>query len=84
MGGHNPDAGFEVDYIPFDHGKPGAAEDFADGFAGGIKDAAKAAYRPVGEAMGPDGSLYIGDSQKGPHLAHLLRRPSGTYRRSGC
>lgn len=62
---HVPAAGFEVDFIPFDHGKPGATEDFADGFAGGEKSAAKALYRPVGEAIGADGSLYVADSQKG-------------------
>ncbi len=62
---HIPAGGYEVDFIPFDHGKAGATEDFADGFAGAEKSAAKAVYRPVGEAMGPDGSLYIGDSQKG-------------------
>ena len=28
-------------------------------------DPAAAVYRPDGVAQGPDGSLYIGDSQKG-------------------
>jgi len=49
-------------------GKPsGAFEGFADGFAGDMKDnsPAKAKYRPVGLAVGPDGSLYVSDSQKG-------------------
>ena len=29
------------------------------------KESADAVYRPDGVAQGPDGSLYIGDSQKG-------------------
>jgi glucose/arabinose dehydrogenase len=49
-------------------GKPnGAYEVFADGFAGEMADnnPRNAKYRPVGLAIGPDGSLYISDSQKG-------------------
>ena len=40
---------------------------FADGFAGEMKDNSprNARYRPVGLAVGPDGSLYVSDSQKG-------------------
>jgi glucose/arabinose dehydrogenase len=40
---------------------------FADGFAGELKDnnPRNATYRPVGLTVGPDGSLYIADSQKG-------------------
>jgi len=69
-GGHDISghAGYEVDFIPFDHGNAGTPEVFADGFAG-VGQAAKlpqiATYRPVGGAVGPDGSLYVGDSQKG-------------------
>ena len=49
-------------------GKPsGEYEVFADGFAGEMKDnnPRNAQYRPVGLAVGPDGSLYVSDSQKG-------------------
>ena len=40
---------------------------FADGFAGELADnnPRNAQYRPVGLAVGPDGSLYVADSQKG-------------------
>jgi len=69
-GGHDlaGHAGYEVDYVPFDHGKAGTPEVFADGFAGAgdvAKTPDKATYRPVGGAVGPDGSLYVADGQKG-------------------
>ena len=38
---------------------------FADGFAGEDVSPRGATYRPVGLAMGPDGSLFISDSQRG-------------------
>jgi glucose/arabinose dehydrogenase len=62
-----PQAGFKVVYLPFKDGKPGAYETFADGFAGTDKivGSSDARYRPMGLAQGPDGSLYIGDTQKG-------------------
>ena len=61
--------GYTVAFVPFDRsGKPGALKAFADGFAGpspADKNGGKAAYRPVGLAMAPDGSLYVADSNKG-------------------
>ncbi len=61
-------AGYNVVFVPFRNGKPtGKYEVFADGFAGSkeIKGPAQAKHRPMGLAMGPDGSLYISDSEKG-------------------
>lgn len=60
--------GFKVVFIPMKDGKPsGKWEIFADGFTGqpAITNPANAFFRPCGLAEGPDGSLYISDSQHG-------------------
>jgi len=61
--------GYTVAFLPFDRsGKPGTLKVFADGFAGpspADKNSGKAAYRPVGLAVAPDGALYVADSNKG-------------------
>jgi len=61
--------GYNVVFVPFDRtGKAGAQTVFADGFAGfdpAATNRAPAVYRPIGIAEGPDGALYIADSQKG-------------------
>jgi glucose/arabinose dehydrogenase/mono/diheme cytochrome c family protein len=43
----------------------GRCEIFADGFAGAVKSPDKAAHRPTGLAVGPDGSLYVSDDVRG-------------------
>ena len=62
-------AGYKVVYIPFDKtGMPtGKYETFADNFAGKEEfvSTSDARFRPCGVAVGPDGSLYIGDTEKG-------------------
>ncbi len=63
-----PQAGYFICFVPFVDGKPTTNwEVFADGFAGvdPIVNVSDAVYRPMGIAMGPDGSLYISDSNKG-------------------
>ena len=63
-----PNEGFQVQFVPFGRGgKPsGAAETFADGFAGSTGPLpATAKHRPVGVTQGPDGSLYVSDDNGG-------------------
>jgi glucose/arabinose dehydrogenase len=61
--------GYNIVFLPLDAaGNPrGNFEVFADGFAGAkqLKDPKSARHRPSGLAMGPDGSLYISDDQRG-------------------
>ena len=63
-----PQSGYFVCFVPFKNGTPsGPWEAFADGFAGKdtVLNSTDALYRPMGLAMGPDGSLYISDDVKG-------------------
>ncbi len=63
-----PQSGYFVGFVPFQNGKPtGSWEVFADGFAvvDQIVNVSDAVYRPMGIAMGPDGSLYISETEKG-------------------
>ena len=63
-----PQEGYYVAFVPFKNGLPlGDWEIFANGFAGTdvIKSPGDAVYRPMGLAQGPDGSLYVSDSEKG-------------------
>jgi glucose/arabinose dehydrogenase/mono/diheme cytochrome c family protein len=63
-----PQSGYFICFVPFNNGTPsGPWEIFADGFAGKdtIISSSDAVYRPMGLAMGPDGSLYISDDVKG-------------------
>ncbi|WP_149274120.1 c-type cytochrome [Pareuzebyella sediminis] len=63
-----PQSGYFVGFVPMKNGMPtGPWEVFADGFAGRdtIVNTSDAAYRPMGLAVGPEGSLYVSDSEKG-------------------
>ena len=57
-----PQGGYNVVFQPLANGKASASlVVFADGFAGGDKQPGRAAHRPGGLAVGPDGALYISD-----------------------
>jgi mono/diheme cytochrome c family protein len=58
--------GYNVVFQPLADGKTsGHYVVFADGFAGREKAPGRAAFRPSGLALGPDGALYIGDDVHG-------------------
>lgn len=63
-----PQSGYFIGFVPMKNGiATGPWEVFADGFAEveTIVNTSDASYRPMGLAMGHDGSLYISDSEKG-------------------
>ncbi len=63
-----PQSGYFVGFVPFKDGKAtGAWEVFADGFAqmDPIISVYRSVNRPMGVATGPDGSIYISDSNQG-------------------
>jgi len=62
-----PQEGYKIVFVPFDGDNPSADfEDFATGFPGSEDPQPRSAeHRPMGMAQGPDGSLYVTDSQRG-------------------
>ena len=63
-----PQSGYFIGFIPFKNGNPtGEWEIFADGFArvDTIVDVSDAVFRPMGIAEGPNGELYVSDTEHG-------------------
>jgi mono/diheme cytochrome c family protein len=62
----SPQGGYNVVFQPLAEGRAsGPFVVFADGFAGADKEPGRAAHRPTGLAVGPDGALYIADDSGG-------------------
>jgi len=71
-----PQAGYKVVFVPIARGvATGAAEVFADGFAGPEVTPAGARYRPTGVAVGPDGSLYVTSDQGAGAVFRIVKQP---------
>ncbi|MEF8787579.1 MAG: PQQ-dependent sugar dehydrogenase [Planctomycetota bacterium] len=69
--------GYKVVFVPFEDGKPaGDFEVFANNFAGEgpIESTGDARWRPMGLAQGPDGSLYMSETDDG-RIWRVLYRP---------
>jgi glucose/arabinose dehydrogenase/mono/diheme cytochrome c family protein len=61
-----PQGGYSVVFQPLSSGRPsGQYIVFADGFAGNYREPGRAAARPGGLAVGPDGSLYVAEDVHG-------------------
>jgi glucose/arabinose dehydrogenase len=79
-----PQGGYNIVYQPLTGGKAaGPCEIFADGFAGRFKDPGRAAHRPTGLAVAPDGALYISDDAHGRIYRIAYRGDSGDAAASG-
>ena len=71
-----PQAGYKVVFVPIERGvATGAAEVFADGFAGPVVTPTGARYRPTGVAVGPDGSLYVTSDQGAGAVFRIVKQP---------
>jgi glucose/arabinose dehydrogenase len=72
-----PQGGYNVVFQPLaDDKASGPFVVFADGFAGAVKEPGQAAHRPTGLALGPDGTLYISDDQRGRIWRVTYRGPA--------
>ena len=61
-----PQGGYNVVFAPFRDGQPtGQWDVFAEGFPAGNVSPGSARFRPSGLALGPDGSLYVAEDQRG-------------------
>jgi glucose/arabinose dehydrogenase len=68
--------GYQVLRVRFENGRPVDWDTFADGFASGAAQLPQDARdRPVGLAVGPDGSLYISSDQPPGRIFRVVFRP---------
>lgn len=77
-----PQTGYFIAFVPMAKGMPsGHWEVFADGFAevDTIINTSDAKYRPMGLAMGPDGSVYVSDTEKGKIWRVMYKGDKGKF-----
>ena len=77
-----PQAGYIVCFVPFEKGvATDKWEVFADGFTvvDTVVNTSDAVYRPMGLATGPDGSLYICESNKGKIWRVMYKGDKNTF-----
>lgn len=77
-----PQGGYFVAFVPMKNGKAsGPWEVFADGFiqTDPVLTANSAGYRPMGVAEGPDGSLYISETEKGKIWRVMYKGNKATF-----
>jgi glucose/arabinose dehydrogenase/mono/diheme cytochrome c family protein len=75
-----PQGGYNVVFQPLKDGETsGDYIIFADNFAGSVKEPGRAAFRPSGLAVAPDGALFIADDLKG-RIWRVTYRGDGTPR----
>jgi glucose/arabinose dehydrogenase len=68
--------GYNVLRVRFEHGRPVRWDVFADGFTGGATNLPEEARdRPVGLAVGGDGSLYVSSDQLPGRIWRIVYRP---------
>jgi len=76
-----PQGGYNIVFQPMAGAKAsGPYVVFADGFAGAHEDPGRAAFRPTGLGMGPDGALYIADDVHGRIWRVTYRGDTATAR----
>jgi len=74
-----PQGGYNVVFQPLSSGAAtGRCEVFADGFARAIKEPGKAAHRPSGVAVAPDGALFISEDVRGRIWRVVYRGGAGS------
>jgi glucose/arabinose dehydrogenase/cytochrome c553 len=77
-----PQAGYIVCFVPFNNdGSAREWEVFADGFTvvDTVVNTSDAVYRPMGLSEGPDGSVYISESNKGKIWRVMYRGDKGKF-----